>query len=344
MIKLGTNTINKMILGDTEIKKAYLGGLIVYEKSSPVPELLTDIVISDTFFVGESLAVTDVGTWSNAPILEYQYRWVVDGLQTSDTGSSRLNVIADDGLIAYCQVRARNAGGWSEWEGSNQYIILATALWLDASDTSTIVSSGGSVSQWNDKSGNNRHWTQPTGSQQPITGTRQLNGRNVLDFDGINDNLIAPSSTYSFFSSSNTIFIVNALDAGTGFSFLLGGGGTGTLNMRYQSGEAGGTRYVHGSADIMGNVVAGITPHINGWSRSGTTLTGFTDGITNTSSNASSVTLNAFRMCSNSTGGSIMNGVVGEHLVCLRDLSNSEKNQVGIRLQNKWGTPVWTNI
>jgi len=45
-------------------------------------------------------------------------------------------------------------------------------LWLDASDASTITSSGGLVSQWNDKSGNSRHATQPTsGSQPTYTGT-----------------------------------------------------------------------------------------------------------------------------------------------------------------------------
>jgi hypothetical protein len=46
------------------------------------------------------------------------------------------------------------------------------ALWLDASDASTVTSSGGLVSQWNDKSGNARHAVQATsGSRPTINGS-----------------------------------------------------------------------------------------------------------------------------------------------------------------------------
>ncbi len=43
------------------------------------------------------------------------------------------------------------------------------ALWLDASDASTITSSGGLVSEWRDKSGNNRHATQANAGNKPTT-------------------------------------------------------------------------------------------------------------------------------------------------------------------------------
>jgi hypothetical protein len=61
---------------------------------------------------------------------------------------------------------------------------LAPDLWLDAADTTTITESGGSVSQWNDLSGNGRHLTQGTGALQPTTGASTVNGFNVLDFAG----------------------------------------------------------------------------------------------------------------------------------------------------------------
>ena len=44
---------------------------------------------------------------------------------------------------------------------------ITTALWLDAADASTITHSGGTVSQWNDKSGNSRHVSQGVTAQQP---------------------------------------------------------------------------------------------------------------------------------------------------------------------------------
>jgi prepilin-type N-terminal cleavage/methylation domain-containing protein len=43
-----------------------------------------------------------------------------------------------------------------------------TAIWLDASDTSTITESDGLVSQWNDKSGNGRHVTQSNSNLRPF--------------------------------------------------------------------------------------------------------------------------------------------------------------------------------
>lgn len=55
---------------------------------------------------------------------------------------------------------------------------LATALWLDGADESTIAVSSGAVSQWADKSGNGRHATQATTGARPtkISNGVQLNG------------------------------------------------------------------------------------------------------------------------------------------------------------------------
>jgi hypothetical protein len=53
---------------------------------------------------------------------------------------------------------------------------LTTALWFDAADQSTITESGGSVSQWNDKSGNARHISQATAGLQPAYQSNIQNG------------------------------------------------------------------------------------------------------------------------------------------------------------------------
>ena len=67
-------------------------------------------------------------------------------------------------------------------------------LWLDAADSSTIT--GNPVTAWADKSGNNINLTSSAG---PASGTRNLNGKNVLDFDG-----------------TKTMEVQNGLDLGTG--------------------------------------------------------------------------------------------------------------------------------
>ena len=58
---------------------------------------------------------------------------------------------------------------------------LNPLMWMDASDTSTITASSGSVSQWNNK-GSLGNFTQSNSSLQPTTGVSTLNGLNVLDF------------------------------------------------------------------------------------------------------------------------------------------------------------------
>lgn len=63
---------------------------------------------------------------------------------------------------------------------------IATALWLDASDSSTITLNGSTVSQWSDKSGNNRHVSQATAANQPTYTAGGLNGKPVLTYTGTN--------------------------------------------------------------------------------------------------------------------------------------------------------------
>jgi len=64
---------------------------------------------------------------------------------------------------------------------------ITTALWLDASDSSTITLESSTVSQWADKSGQNRHATQGASSAMPTVSAAALNGLSVLTFDGTND-------------------------------------------------------------------------------------------------------------------------------------------------------------
>jgi hypothetical protein len=67
------------------------------------------------------------------------------------------------------------------------------ALWLDAADASTITLQGGGgsgpggsdhVSQWDDKSGNAWHMSQPTGANQPAYIASGLNGKPTIRTDG----------------------------------------------------------------------------------------------------------------------------------------------------------------
>ena len=66
---------------------------------------------------------------------------------------------------------------------------ITTALWLDAADSDTITEVSGAVSQWDDKSGNDRHATQDVSDKRPSITISALNGLDVATFDGIDDGM-----------------------------------------------------------------------------------------------------------------------------------------------------------
>lgn len=104
--------------------------------------------------------------------------------------------------------------------------IGSLTMWFDASDESTITESGGAVSQWDDKSGNSYNISQATGANQPLSGTRTLNGLNVLDFNGSSHVLYR--TTTPTVSQANTIFVVADADILGNLDFLIdGSSGTG---------------------------------------------------------------------------------------------------------------------
>ena len=73
----------------------------------------------------------------------------------------------------------RFAATAAPWTPAN----ITTALWLDASDASTITTSSGLVDQVNDKSGNGRNFT-ASGGARPTYSTNTLNGLAVFTFSG----------------------------------------------------------------------------------------------------------------------------------------------------------------
>jgi hypothetical protein len=76
--------------------------------------------------------------------------------------------------------------GFQQWDPS----LISTALWLDAADASTVTTVSGAVSQWNDKSGNNRHATQSTAGSRPTYSATGFNNLPGVTFDGNDDNML----------------------------------------------------------------------------------------------------------------------------------------------------------
>jgi hypothetical protein len=92
--------------------------------------------------------------------------------------------------------------------GFNPKSISDLAVWLDASDASTITLNGGNVSAWGDKSGNGRNFTQGTALAQPLYATGAMNGRAVVRADGSNHFMERTAGTAMNAASLTFVFAV----------------------------------------------------------------------------------------------------------------------------------------
>lgn len=124
-------------------------------------------------------------------------------------------------------------------------------LWLDADDPATIISSGGFVSEWIDKSGNGRNAVQATSANQPQTGIATRNGRNVISFTAANSQYLETASGYNPAAYGVTAFFVTA--AGTNGGQVLSQkdlNGTGRFWFQYVP--------TGGNNSFLGNTSTGI--------------------------------------------------------------------------------------
>lgn len=218
------------------------------------------------------------------------------------------------------------------------------ALWLDASDASTITDVEGSVSQWDDKSGGGNHATQGSGSSQPKTGTRSVNGLNVIDNDGSNDALLIPSALYTYPAGSTTSFIVMQRDTSNQMRSLYSVESS-SVRFGFESNNTT-IRYTHGTGNGTGPQLTGLTydtnAHIVLGTRSATTRTVYQDGGTGVSdTGAVDATLSSFG--TTSTSGLPLDGTTAEIVLYSALLADAQINQVGNYLASKWGI-IWTDV
>lgn len=123
---------------------------------------------TDTNLGGLSALGITTSTYNELTVYDMSnYKLVVTGTLTHDP---------DTEVLAWSAVNK-----WTPAE-------LPTHLWFDGADDSTITHSSNAVSQWRDKSGNNRH-ANASGTNSPQFVSNALNGNSLLRFDGTDDRL-----------------------------------------------------------------------------------------------------------------------------------------------------------
>lgn len=230
------------------------------------------------------------------------------------------------------------------------------ALWLDASDASTITHSGGSVSQINDKSGNGRHFTQATSANQPRIGTATQNGLAVLDFDGVNDGLELGSSGIGRNVGGVTIYVVAKPDSISAIRTLLqSSGGSNSSQSRSSvrltsasKAELGGRRLdansfasVAGASNVSTSafsVFTGILDYTNsdafiylGQSLDGSNTSFQTDGSTSNTDSLGS------RLGVNLSSRDFFDGQIAELVVFHAAHTADQRTLIWAYLSRKWG-------
>jgi len=226
---------------------------------------------------------------------------------------------------------------------------ITTDLWLDASDASTITIATG-VSQWADKSGNNRHATQATTTNRPAVAPGAVNGLNAINFDGTNDVLRLAASIFSSKTSYSVFLVCKNDDAGAGariaFGERIAGNGAGVFMAKIDNTSIiyrrGGIT-ASTNADITESAGFPTTPQLLEMVTSASSGQAFRNGnsVGTNASTISTFTLNPLAIGANLTDSNgvqqFWDGYICEFIVIFSALSTNDRQQIEGYLSWRWG-------
>jgi hypothetical protein len=227
-------------------------------------------------------------------------------------------------------------GGTRLWTPS----AIATALWLDADSPSSITLNGSTVSQWNDKSGNGRNFSQPSGSLQPAYNA--------------SSKLIAFTNDALVYSGSIPLAGAGAFIVGNLYSTSASNTGVLSFNSGGQDYLAGG--FLPWSSGFSAGLPSGADAYYNGsgnnnrsYTMNSTMLYGYvtTEGIygngsllysANNGTTPLTLTYGAIGARSNGASASLGSNVdISEIILTASPLSTPDRQKLEGYLAWKWG-------
>jgi hypothetical protein len=228
------------------------------------------------------------------------------------------------------------------------------ALWLDGADVGSMVLSGTTVTQWNDKSGNGGNAAAVNTPTLSATGTGvTLNGTNSCF---VANTVTVPKSSHCLIAV-HTPTTVTAINPGNTslFRFEQGGGyivfpymQTANLAKRgYISSFVSGTNTIdYNNSTLLENSSAGI-PNLIVANISSSTQFAYKNGnqqssttATMTSGTSDFLAIGASRIVSSSSFGEPYSGTISEILIYSNALTTPQRQQVEQYLTWKWGLPT----
>ena len=226
--------------------------------------------------------------------------------------------------------------------------IVGCTHWFDATDSSTITLSSGSLTQWNDKSGNGRNLTAVSGFANATVSSAYQNGLNVFNFSGNGLYRTAAGNV----SYPLDVYIIVALKSLTTHVDVLGMGDTSVDNFnsltfaesaasRWHNGSSGGGRQT-----ISTSNETSLSFLLIQWSlansnyllrRNGTQL--IQASRTYSFNNSATAILQiGFRHTDNVYGTQAnFRGYIGEIIVFNNQIGTTDRQKVESYLAQKWG-------
>ena len=186
-------------------------------------------VASGAVSIGGTLSCT-TGTWTGIPTPTFTYQWRRDGVNIASATNSTYTPVAADltptadgqavGPAITCRVTATSVAG----------VVTADSNTLNYAPTTSLTTRlkgwwrgdlGYSAGTLLDKSGGTFDLTQATAGRRP--GTRTVNGKTALDFDGTDDRLASSVDVNTVMGAVGhfeawVVFNADALAAVTGFN------------------------------------------------------------------------------------------------------------------------------
>ncbi len=215
---------------------------------------------------------------------------------------------------------------------------LPLAAWYDASDESTITKDGShQVSQWRDRSGNQRHVNQSSNNAYPLSGTRTLNGLNALAFSGSASQFLR--STEPMGEQPLTAFAVVQFDSTDLDSTVFDGAGSRCMLRR----RSNGALALYAGSWVDGETTAAEAVLVS------VEFNGANSAIRKNGGTAASGDPGAEGLTSGLTIGNIsgnpgenwrMDGLVSELIFLSASLPDTERQRLEGYLAHKWGLQV----
>jgi len=97
--------------------------------------------------------------------------------------------------------------GYTWWDPS----LISTALWLDAADASTVTQSGGAITAWADKSGNNR--TATADGNPTYSATGMSTSKPAVQLDGTGDGFVSSIAGIGSFNALDVYMVTQTTTA-----------------------------------------------------------------------------------------------------------------------------------